>query len=126
MKLPVNTHGRTHPGSSRRARDMSDEKKFSLGGFEVDMVLSGNTRKNIAKLISRAADLTYDAPLTKAPIEAIWKFCRQKPNNVLVPGPDLPVVLNDGVPRYLCEREASIPAWHAEDLKQTITLLKNI
>ena len=106
---------------------MSDGKKFSLGGFEVDMVLSGNTRKNIAKLISRAADLTYDAPLTKAPIEAIWKFWRQKPNNVLVPGHDLPVVLDDGVPRYLCEREASIPAWYAEDLKQAtvISLMPN-
>ena len=57
---------------------MSDGKKFSLGGFEVDMVLSGNTRKNIAKLLSRAADLTHDAPLTKAPIEAIWKAAGRK------------------------------------------------
>ena len=50
---------------------MSDGKKFSLGDFEVDMVFSGNTRKNIAELLSRAADMTYDATLTKAPIEAI-------------------------------------------------------
>ena len=35
---------------------MSDGKKLSLGDFEVDMAFSGNTRKNIAKLLSRAAD----------------------------------------------------------------------
>ena len=78
---------------------MSDGKKFSLGDFEVDMVFSGNTRKNIAELLSRAADMTYDATPTKASIEAIWKFWRQKPKNVLVLGHNLPVVLNDGVPR---------------------------
>ena len=97
---------------------MSDGKKLSLGDFEVDMVFSGNTRKNIAELLSRAADMTYDAMLTKAPIEAIWKFWRQEPNNVLEPGHDLPVVLDDGVPRNLCEREASILAWYAEDLNK--------
>tara|TARA_Y100000766_G_C18664604_1_gene486884 strand:- start:166 stop:453 length:288 start_codon:yes stop_codon:yes gene_type:complete len=89
---------------------MSDGKKFSLGDFEVDMMLSGDTRKNRAELLSRAADMTYDATLTKATIEAIWKFWRRKPNNVLVPGHDLPIVLDDGVPRCLCEREASIRA----------------
>ena len=106
---------------------MSNGKKLSLGDFEVDMVVSGNTRTNIVELLSRAADMTYDATLTKAPIEAIWKFWRQEPNNVLEPGHDLPVVLDDGVPRYLCEREASIPAWYAEDLKQAtvISLMPN-
>ncbi len=78
---------------------MSDGKKLSLGDFEVDMAVSGNTRKNIVELLSRAADMTSDATLTKAPIEAIWKFWRQKPDKVLLLGHDLPVVLNDGVPR---------------------------
>ena len=73
-------------------------------------------------------DRTYDATLTKTPIEAIWKFWRQEPNNVLEPGDYLPVVLDDGVPRYLCEGEASIPAWCAEDLKQAtvISLMPNM
>ncbi len=35
---------------------MSDRKKFSLGDFEVDMLLSGDTRKNRAELLSRDAD----------------------------------------------------------------------
>ena len=106
---------------------MSNGKKLSLGDFEVDMVFSGNTRANIEELLLRAADMTYDATLTKAPIEAIWKFWRQEPNNVLEPGHDLPVVLDDGVPRYLCKREASMPAWYAEDLKQAtvISLMPN-
>ena len=97
---------------------MSDGKKFSLGDFEVDMVFSDNTLKNIAELLSRAADMTCDATPTKATIEAIWKFWRQKPNNVLVPGHDLQVVLDDGVPRNLCERGASFLAWYAEDLNK--------
>ena len=107
---------------------MSDGKKLSLGDFEVDMAVSGNTRKNIVELLSRAADMTYDALLTKATIEAIWKFWRQKPNNVLVPGHDLLMVLDDGLPRYFCEREASIPAWYVGDLKQTtvISLVPNM
>ena len=58
---------------------MSDGKKLSLGDFEVDMVFSGNTLKNLAELLSRAADMTDDATPTKEPIEAIWKFWRQKP-----------------------------------------------
>ena len=82
------------------------------------MVFSVNNRTNIVELLSRAADMTYDAMLTKAPIEANWKVWQQKPNNVLVPGHDLPVVLDDGVPRNLCEREASILAWYAEDLNK--------
>ena len=98
---------------------MSNGKNLSLGDFEVDMAFSGNTRKNIVEPLSRAADMTCDATPTKAPIEAIWKFWRQKPNNVLLQGHDLPVILDDGVPRYLCEREASIPTWYTEDLKQT-------
>ncbi len=107
---------------------MSDGKKLSLGDFEVEMAFSGNTRKNIVESLSRAADMTSDATLTKAPVEAIWKFWRQKPNNVLEPEHDLPVVLDDGVPRYLCEREASIPAWYAKDLKQAtvISLMPNM
>ena len=128
MQLQAHIHGRTHPGSSRRARDMSDGKKFFLGDFEVDMVFSSDTRKNIAELLSRAAAMTYDALLTKANIEAIWKFWRQKPNNVLVPGHDLLMVLDDGLPRFFCEREASIPTWYAEDLKQAtvISLMPNM
>ena len=71
---------------------MSDGKKLSLGDFEVDMAFSGNTRKNIVELLSRTADMTYDATLTKAPIKAVWKFWRQRPNNVLEPGHDQPLV----------------------------------
>jgi hypothetical protein len=38
---------------------------------------------------------------------------------VLIPGHDLPMVLDDDEPRYLGTREAAIRAWYGEDLNET-------
>jgi hypothetical protein len=38
---------------------------------------------------------------------------------VLVPGHDLPMILKDGDPVYLTEREAAIRAWMGDDLDRT-------
>ena len=83
--------------------------------------------KNRAELLSRSADLTIDADTSSASIDAIWDFWASRPNNILVPGHDLPMVLEDGAPRYLGQREAAISAWYGEDLNRTtiISLLPN-
>lgn len=95
---------------------------FVLDGGDADMVFSGDACKNRAELLSRAADMTYDAALTETTIETIWKFWRRKTNSVLVPGHDLPMVIENDMPRYLCEREAGIRAWYGEDLNQTTVI----
>ena len=92
---------------------------FVLDTGEGDMIFTGDACKNRAELLSRAADMTYDAAATQATIEGIWALWSARPGNILVPGHDLPMVLEDGVPRYLGTREAAIRAWYAEDLNQT-------
>ena len=87
-----------------------------------DMVFTGDACKNRAELLTRSADMTYDAAVTRASIDAIWDFWTRRPDGILVPGHDLPMVLENGVPRYLCEREAGIRAWYGEDLHQTTVI----
>ena len=84
-----------------------------------DMVFSGDACKNRAELLSRAADMTFDADVSRDSIELIWRLWNAKPDSVLVPGHDLPMVLSAGEPRYLGEREAAIRAWYGKDLNQT-------
>ena len=95
---------------------------FILDGGGQDIVFTGDACKNRAELLSRAADMSYDAAVTKASIEAIWSFWSRRAGNILVPGHDLPMVVDDGQPRYLGEREAAIRAWYGEDLNQTTVI----
>lgn len=95
---------------------------FVLDAGERDVVFTGDACKNRAELLTRSADMTYDPAVTRASIEAIWGFWTRRPGGVLVPGHDLPMVLEDGVPRYLCEREAAIRAWYGEDLHETTVI----
>ena len=91
---------------------------FVLDGGERDMVFSADACKNRAELMSRITDMTYDADVSRASVEAIWSLWRQKEGSILVPGHDLPMVLEDGKPRYLGQREAAIRAWYGEDLNE--------
>ena len=92
---------------------------YVLDAGERDLVFTGDACKNRAELLSKAADMTFDAAVTRASIEAIWGFWTRRPGGILVPGHDLPMLLDDGAPRYLGEREAAIRAWYGEDLDQT-------
>ena len=65
-----------------------------------DLVFSGDACKNRAELVSRSADMTYDAAVTQRSIEHIWSLWEDRHNNILVPGHDLPMVLEDGEPEF--------------------------
>ena len=101
-------------------RRASDDRR------SVAVVFTGDACKNRAELVSRAADMTYDEEVTKASIEAIWSFWSRRPDSILVPGHDLPMVQEEGKVRYLGKREAAIRAWYGDDLNETtvISLLK--
>jgi glyoxylase-like metal-dependent hydrolase (beta-lactamase superfamily II) len=92
---------------------------FVLHGNDRDVVFTGDAAKNRAEMITRNVDLTLDAAASAESIELIWKLWSARPGSILVPGHDLPMVLEDGKPRYLGEREAAIRAWFDDDLERT-------
>lgn len=92
---------------------------FMLNGESRDVVFTGDAAKNRAELISRDVDMTFSAEASAATIERIWKLWRMGEGTILVPGHDLPMVQENGIPRYIDEREAAISAWFDDDLEKT-------
>lgn len=95
---------------------------FVLDTGERDVIFTGDACKNRAELLARAADMSYDATITRNSMEAIWSFWSRRPGGILVPGHDLPMVREDGEVRYLGKREAAIRAWYGDDLNQTTVI----
>ena len=61
-----------------------------------------------------------DPAVSRRSIERIWELWRRRPGGVLVPGHDVPMLLDaDGQPRYLDKREAAITSWFGDDLERT-------
>jgi N-acyl homoserine lactone hydrolase len=91
---------------------------FVLSGVERDIIFTGDAAKNRAEILSRTADMTYDQTVSRRSIEAIWEIWRRRPGTILVPGHDVPMILDEGTPRYLAPREAGISAWMGSELDQ--------
>jgi N-acyl homoserine lactone hydrolase len=96
---------------------------FVLHAAERDVIFSGDAAKNRAELVSGTTDMTYDAAVSKASIDAIWTLWRKRPGNIVVPGHDVPMVLENGNTKYIDKREAAISAWFGDDMERT-TLFK--
>jgi N-acyl homoserine lactone hydrolase len=96
---------------------------FVLHAGERDVIFSGDAAKNRAELVSGTTDMTYDAAVSKASIESIWAMWRKQPGNIVVPGHDMPMLLEDDKPKYIGKREAAISAWYGDDMEPT-TLFK--
>jgi glyoxylase-like metal-dependent hydrolase (beta-lactamase superfamily II) len=92
---------------------------FKLDAGARDMIFSGDSCKNRTELVSRDTDMTYDAEVSRASIESIWNLWTRKAGSILVPGHDLPMVQDNGVTRYLGQREAAIRAWYSDELNET-------
>ena len=99
---------------------------FVLRGAERDVIFTGDAAKNRVEMLTRKVDLTLDPHASAESIELIWKLWRARPGNILVPGHDLPMLQDDGVPRYLGEREAAITAWFDDSLDQTTLFRLNV
>lgn len=95
---------------------------FSLDAGDKDIIFSGDSCKNRTELVSRDTDMTYDADVSRASIDAIWDLWQAKPGSILVPGHDLPMVLDNGTPRYLGKREAAIKCWYGDGLDETTVI----
>jgi glyoxylase-like metal-dependent hydrolase (beta-lactamase superfamily II) len=92
---------------------------FLLSGRERDVLFTGDAAKNRVELLTRTADMTYDASVTARSIDAMWALWRQRPGTLLVPGHDLPMVLEDDKPVFVGEREAAITSWFDDSLDRT-------
>jgi N-acyl homoserine lactone hydrolase len=91
---------------------------FVLEGRNRDIIFTGDAAKNRAEILSRTADMTCDASVSRASIEGIWTLWRKRPGSVLVPGHDVPMVLDNGEPTYMVARESGIAAWFDRSLDQ--------
>lgn len=92
---------------------------FVLAGQSRDVIFTGDAAKNRAELLARSADMTLSAQDSASTIERIWAWWSARPGSVLVPGHDLPMVLQDGQPLYLEQRQAAVQAWMGQGLEQT-------
>jgi glyoxylase-like metal-dependent hydrolase (beta-lactamase superfamily II) len=92
---------------------------FVLSGNERDVIFTGDAAKNRIELMTREADMTYDPSVTARSIEAMWVLWRKRPGTLLVPGHDLPMVLENDKPVFVGKREAAITAWFDDSLEKT-------
>ena len=92
---------------------------FLLRGERLDVVFTGDAAKNRAELVSGDTDMTYDKAVSTASIAAIWAMWKRRPGTIVIPGHDLPMLQEDGTPRYIGRREAAISAWYGDDMEQT-------
>jgi glyoxylase-like metal-dependent hydrolase (beta-lactamase superfamily II) len=93
---------------------------FLLRTAERDVIFTGDAAKNRAELVSGTTDMTYDAAINKASIDAIWRLWRRRPGTIVVPGHDVPMVLENGQTKYIDKREAAISAWFGDDMETTM------
>lgn len=96
---------------------------FLLHSAERDVIFTGDAAKNRAELVSGTTDMTYDDAVSKASIDMIWTLWRARPGNIVVPGHDVPMILENGQTKYIDRREAAITAWYGDDM-ETTTLFK--
>ena len=92
---------------------------YVLEGRESDLIFTGDAAKNRAELISRNTDMTYDKKVSAATIEMIWGHWRKKPGTIVIPGHDVPMVLEGGKPTYIGRLEAAITKWTGDDMETT-------
>jgi glyoxylase-like metal-dependent hydrolase (beta-lactamase superfamily II) len=92
---------------------------FVLEGSQRDIIFTGDAAKNRAELMSLTADISYDQKVSRTSIERIWDLWRGKTGSMVVPGHDLPMILENGQPKYIGAHDAAISSWFGDTLDQT-------
>lgn len=83
---------------------------FVVAGELHDLMVVQDAAKNRAELMSRRADMTWDAARSTRSIEMIVARWGARPGTVLIPGHDLPMRLESGRPVAIGTRRAGITA----------------
>jgi glyoxylase-like metal-dependent hydrolase (beta-lactamase superfamily II) len=89
---------------------------FVIAGDGQDCVLLQDAVKNRVELTTRTTDMTYDPAVSRATIDMVWEICRARPGCLLVPGHDVPMVVENGVVRPVGRQQAGIRAWFGDSL----------
>lgn len=92
---------------------------FVLEGKNRHIIFTGDAAKNRAELLTRSADMSLNVQDTENTMNMIWQLWSDRPNSVVVPGHDLPMILQNGEPVYLGQRQAGIRAWMSDTLDKT-------
>jgi N-acyl homoserine lactone hydrolase len=93
---------------------------FVLNNGEHDILFTGDAAKNRGELMSRKVIDTEDAQESARSIELIWKFWTQRVGNLVIPGHDLTLALDQqGQPFHLGERAAAIRVWFKESVEHS-------
>ena len=95
---------------------------FYLVGRDRDVLFTGDAANNRLELLTRTADMTYDASVTARSIESMWTLWQKRTGTLLVPGHDLPMALQDGIPIFVGTRQAAIQSWFDDELEKTTRL----
>jgi glyoxylase-like metal-dependent hydrolase (beta-lactamase superfamily II) len=91
---------------------------FIIAGDGRDCVLLQDAVKNRVELTTRRTDMTYDPAISRATVEMVWEICRNRPGCLLIPGHDLPMVVENGVPRPIGRQTSGIKAWFGDSLEE--------
>ena len=93
---------------------------FVLNNGENDILFTGDSAKNRAELLSRKVVDTDDEKESAQSIELIWRYWKQRPGNLLIPGHDLSMVLDaQDQPCYFGDRKAAIRIWFSESIEHS-------
>jgi N-acyl homoserine lactone hydrolase len=92
---------------------------FHLTTPQRDVIFTGDAAKNRAELVGGVADMTMDEEASRATIGRICELWARRPDTVLIPGHDIPMVLEAGQPTYIEERRAGITAWFDTAIEKT-------
>jgi N-acyl homoserine lactone hydrolase len=92
---------------------------FLLAGTSPPVLFTGDAAKNRAELLCRTADASMDIAQSQRTFDRIWSLWSLHPDMLLVPGHDVAMRLEQGVPVYVAERKAAIAAWFDEHLELT-------
>ena len=91
---------------------------FVLDNGISDVIFTGDAAKNRAELMSRKVIDTANAQQSAESIDLIFEKWQSKPNNLLIPGHDLTMRLDENKqPIYLGERKDSLIVWFSEKIE---------
>lgn len=93
---------------------------FYLSANDIPVLFTGDAAKNRAELLSGHVEASESHVDSERSLQTIWRWWREVPGTILIPGHDLAMQLNkDGQPELIGKRAAAIAAWFSESLSQS-------
>jgi glyoxylase-like metal-dependent hydrolase (beta-lactamase superfamily II) len=91
---------------------------FLVDNGDKDLIFVGDAGKNRAEFISRTVTMTMNEAASQSSLARLWKLWRRKQGTIMIPGHDIPMILQDGTPTYIEKRRAEIQAWFKDNITE--------